>query len=63
MNPGRILGVIAGIIILVAVFALPFWGATESPTLYGSVGPLLEDLGAIQQSGDQARIASTYVLS
>jgi len=62
MNPGRILGLLAGIVILVAVFALPFGPAMDSPTLYGSVRPLLENLGAIQQSGDQAMIALTYVL-
>lgn len=59
MNPGRILGMIAGIIILVAAFALPF-GQTGG-TLFGEVSPLFGNLSSIQQSGDQALIGITYV--
>jgi len=60
MNPGRILGLIAGIIILVAAFALPF-GQMGGPTLFGMVSPLFGNLGAIQQSGNQALIGIAYV--
>jgi len=60
MNPGRILGIVAGIIILVAAFALPF-GQIDGTTFFGIVGPLFGNLGVIQQSGDQALIGITYV--
>ena len=58
MNPGRILGVIVGIIILVAVFALPFlnlpseFGIT-SPSLYGIASFLLGNLGTTRQADVQ----------
>jgi len=61
MNPGRILGVIMGIMILLAVLVLPFSSEPGSPSLYGIVNPLFSRLGEIQQSGDQAQIAFTYV--
>jgi len=66
MNPGRILGIIAGIIILVAVFALPFLSVpselTSSPTLFGLAGFIMGNLGLIQESGSQTLIALAYVL-
>jgi hypothetical protein len=67
MNPGRILGVIAGIIILIAVFALPFLSLPSdlgitSPSLYGIASSFLGSLGLIQQSGNQTLIALAYVL-
>ena len=60
MNPGRILGVIAGIVILVAVFILPF--GPMGPSLFGIANPLLGNLSLIQQSGNQALIGITYVI-
>lgn len=60
MNPGRILGIVAGIIILVAAFTLPF-GQMDGATFFGIVSPLFGNLGVIQQSGDQALIGITYV--
>lgn len=66
MNPGRILGIIVGIVILVAVFALPFLNVpselTSSPTLFGLASFFLGNLGLIQQSGSQTLIALAYVL-
>jgi hypothetical protein len=59
IHPGRILGALMGLVILVAVFLLPF---TSSQTLYGKAGPLLSNLGAVQQLGDFASVATDYVL-
>jgi hypothetical protein len=57
MHPGRILGIIMGLVILVAVFLLPIWG---TDTLYGLVGPALGSLGALQ-SYPVATIVFTYL--
>ena len=58
MHPGRILGIIMGLVILASVFLLPFVG---SQTLYASTTPVLNNLTAIQQSGDFPTIASSYI--
>ena len=59
MHPGRILGLVMGLVILAAVFLLPFAG---SQTLYASTTPVLNNLTSIQQSGDFPTIASSYIM-
>lgn len=61
MNPGRILGIIMGLLILVAVFVLPFSSLPGSLSLSGYVTPLWSDLSNIQQNGTQAEITSAYI--
>ena len=60
-HPGRKLGILLGLVILATIFALPF-GSSNSSTLYGAVGPLISDLGAVQASGDAASVTYAYVL-
>ncbi len=56
-HPGRVLGIIVGLAILVTVFLLPISG---SQTLYGKAEPLLSNLSSMQ-SGSDTTIASNYV--
>lgn len=46
MHPGRILGIVMGLVILASVFVLPIFASQD--TLYGVVGPLLGAFGDIQ---------------
>ena len=59
LNPGRILGVVAGLIILAAIFALPL---AEGYTFYDIAGPVLVNVGSISDLGDPQTIAFAYVL-
>jgi len=45
MHPGRILGAIMGLVILISIFLLPFFA---DQTLYDIVGPLLGGIGELQ---------------
>jgi hypothetical protein len=58
MHPGRILGVVLGLIILGTIFLIPFVG---SQTLYATASPLVSNLSSIQQTGNNAVIASDYI--
>lgn len=62
MERRRTLGVVSGLITLVAVFALPFGSDLYSPSLFSSVLSVLGELGRIQQSGDSALVALTYIV-
>jgi hypothetical protein len=59
MHPGRILGIIMGLVILVAVFLLPISGPD---TLFGVVGPTLGNLGALQSTSVQLMVFSYLVI-
>jgi hypothetical protein len=54
MHPGRILGIIMGLVILIGVFVLPI--NTAQYTLYDTVQPLLEGIGDIQNLPTQEMI-------
>ncbi|MDA4122057.1 MAG: hypothetical protein OK456_02615 [Thaumarchaeota archaeon] len=56
-HPGRTLGLIVGLAILVTVFLLPISG---SQTLYGKAEPLLANTSSMQ-TGSNTTIASNYV--
>ncbi|MGD0146522.1 MAG: hypothetical protein ABSB53_06710 [Nitrososphaerales archaeon] len=58
IRPGRIIGIVMGLVILVAIFLLPFGGG--SSTLYGHVSPMIKNLSATQSSGDNAKLAYDY---
>jgi hypothetical protein len=47
-----------GLVILVAIFLLPFGG--DSSTLYGTVSPMIKNLGALQSGGNTATLAYDY---
>ena len=49
-----------GLVILAAVFALPF--GSDSSTFYGTVNPLLTNLSGIQGSGYASTIGYSYLL-
>jgi hypothetical protein len=57
LHPGRILGLIMGLLILVTIFVIPF----TSQTLYAEVSGILSNLGSLQ-SGGTAVVAMNYVL-
>jgi hypothetical protein len=59
MHPGRILGIIMGLVILATIFLIPF--DSSSNTLYGIVGPSINNLGKIQSSGDVAATTYAYI--
>lgn len=48
-----------GIVILVAILLLPF--SSGSSTLYGTVSPMIKNLGTVQSSGNATNIAYDYV--
>ncbi len=59
-HPGRMLGIVLGLVILASIFLLSF-GTSNSQTLYGIVGPLISNLGAVQASGDAAVVTYSYI--
>jgi len=59
LHPGRILGIVMGLVILVAIFLLPFDGG--SSTLYGTVWPKISNLGQTQSGGDTAKLTYDYI--
>jgi hypothetical protein len=59
-HPGRMLGIVLGLVILVSIFLLPF-GTTNTQTLYGTAGPLISNLGGVQASGT-ATATFDYIL-
>ncbi len=59
-HPGRMLGIVLGLVILASIFLLPF-GIANSETLYGIVGPLISNLGALQASGGSATVTFAYI--
>jgi hypothetical protein len=58
VHPGRILGLVMGLVILATIFLIPF---SSSQSLYGIVNPLLSDMGMVQQSGFANAVAD-YVM-
>ncbi len=54
------LGIVLGLVILTTIFLLPF-GTTNTATLYGTAGPLISNLGALQASGS-ATATFDYIL-
>jgi hypothetical protein len=54
------LGIVLGLVILAAIFLIPF-GASDTRTLYGGVGPLISNLGAVQASGNAASVTYSYI--
>ncbi len=58
-HPGRILGIIMGLVILVTIFLIPFDGSGK--TLYGIAWPMLSNLGSTQSSGDSAALTYSYI--
>ncbi len=61
VHPGRILGVVMGLVILASIFMLPF--INEPPTtLYAIARPLLENIGLIPSMGDQTTVAYAYII-
>jgi hypothetical protein len=59
-HPGRMLGIVLGLVILASIFLLPF-GTANSQTLYGIVGPWISNLGAVQASGGAAAVTYSYI--
>jgi hypothetical protein len=59
-HPGRILGIILGLVILATIFLVPF-GSTNTGTLYGIVGPKISNLSSVQ-SGTTADATYWYIL-
>ena len=47
-----------GLVILAAIFFLPFGGG--SSTLYGNISPMIKNLSTTQSSGDTAKLAYDY---
>ncbi len=63
MHPGRILGVVMGLVILVTFFAVPFYSTNgQSTTLYNNMTSVYNSLGSTQGSGNAGMIAAAYVL-
>jgi membrane-bound ClpP family serine protease len=60
LHPGRILGMVMGLVILVAIFLLPI--GEDSSTLYGIVSPKISDLSQLQSGGDSAALTYAYIL-
>ncbi|MGP8056745.1 MAG: zinc ribbon domain-containing protein [Nitrososphaerales archaeon] len=58
LRPGRIVGVVMGLVILAAILLLPF--GSSSSTLYGIVSPMIKNLSTVQSSGDTATLAYNY---
>ena len=54
------LGIVLGLVILATIFLLPF-GTTNTASLYGTAGPLISNLGAVQASGT-ATATFDYIL-
>lgn len=59
LHAGRILGIVMGLVILVAIFLLPFGGG--SSTLYGTVWPKISNLSQLQSGGDTAALTYAYI--
>ncbi|MEM2057951.1 MAG: hypothetical protein QXU11_05335 [Thermoproteota archaeon] len=59
MNPGRVLGVLLGIVILIAVFILPF--GTHGDTFFALARWNMENLREIQETGEPGLVALAYV--
>lgn len=59
MNPGRIIGIVLGIVILVAAFLLPF--GTHGDTFFVLTQWNIENLGSIQEMGEPALVTLAYV--
>ncbi len=59
IHPGRGLGIVMGLVILVTIFLIPFY--SPSSTLYGKAWPLLNNLGSIANSGSSSTTAFDYV--
>jgi len=59
-HPGRMLGIVLGLVILASIFLLSF-GTTNTQTLYGTVNPLISNMGAVQASGT-ATATYDYIL-
>jgi hypothetical protein len=59
VHPGRVLGLLMGLVILAVILFVPF---TSSQTLFAQAKPLVSNLGSIQQSGSFITEAADYVL-
>lgn len=60
LHPGRILGIILGLVILATIFLVPF-GSTNTNTLYGVAGPDISNLGTLQSSGTAQSVTYAYI--
>ena len=61
-HPGRLLGIVMGLVILVAIFLVPFISAPTAQTLFGRVGPMLTNIGAVQSLPDPNLVTYSYLL-
>ncbi|MGD1054692.1 MAG: hypothetical protein ABR867_01235 [Nitrososphaerales archaeon] len=71
MHPGRILGIVMGLVILATIFLIPFAKNNNLPhsllfsnsgdTLYGIVSPWMSNLGQLQSAGDTAALTYAYL--
>jgi hypothetical protein len=59
MNPGRIIGIVLGVVILIAAFLLPF--DIDGETFFTVTQQTMENLGAIQEMGEPALITLAYI--
>lgn len=59
MNPGRIVGLVLGVVILIAIFLMPF--SAHGDTFFTVAKWDMENLSVIQEAGDPALIALVYV--
>jgi membrane-bound ClpP family serine protease len=67
MHPGRIVGIIMGLLILASVFGLTFYinglsGQDQSATLYNTFTSQYNQLSAIQSQGNEQSIALAYIV-
>ncbi len=61
-HPGRLVGIIMGLVILATLFLVPFGSTASSNTLYGTVSPIIFGTSAITVGGNLITIAQGYIL-
>jgi len=59
MNPGRIIGIVLGVVILIAAFLLPF--DMDGETFFAVTQLTMNNLRAIQETGEPALITLAYI--
>jgi hypothetical protein len=67
VHPGRILGIVLGIVILASIFALPFFGGSNpytgtGGTFYSGWSDIVGNLGNIQAVGNAQLITLAYII-
>jgi hypothetical protein len=62
VHPGRILGIIMGLVILATIFLVPIGSAPGDTTLWGTVYPLITNISGFQQAGNLATMTIGYIL-